>query len=399
MFRQKMSVNGVRCEVAALDMPASGAHEVTIGLYLRNGLRREQPKQYGLVNLLDLYLCDRMCTLPVLEKAKETHFFTYYNYSRFQVTIGSEHGPAAARGMLGELKRLMAGEVEPEAFAIAREECVAACARYRITFRRRLVRALSNTRLRTAPLIGSVRTVRGITEDMLSRWAGTYDAPGAVCLCMTGSGAAACAEALGEPLQEEWPKEEIPAEEPAACFFLPAKRRVGAVGLSFQEDLLPESQLTAEALGFLLDDLFMEEGLSWSRAQIIGGRPVTLQVFTNADPEDPLAALKDGVSALGKLPEFITQERIAEIEEDLCRIYRTQWEDPQSANDVLGQSVLFDCYDPEALLDLRRGFLTVEGVRSAAGRLLRPERCTAVVQGTPGAVSPDEVGRILAGGQ
>ena len=64
-----------------------------------------------------------------------------------------------------------------------------------------------------------------------------------------------------------------------------------------------------------------------------------------------------------------------------------------------GQSMLFDCYDPEALLDLRRGFLPVEGLRSAAGRLLRPERCTVVVQGAPGAVSPDEVGRILAGGQ
>ena len=76
MLRQKLNVDGVRCEVAALDTPASGAHEVTIGLYLRNGLRREQPKQYGLVNLLDLYLCDRMCALPVLEEAKETHFFT-----------------------------------------------------------------------------------------------------------------------------------------------------------------------------------------------------------------------------------------------------------------------------------------------------------------------------------
>ena len=46
-----------------------------------------------------------------------------------------------------------------------------------------------------------------------------------------------------------------------------------------------------------------------------------------------------------------------------------------------GQSALFDCYDPEALLDLRRGFLPVEGLRAAAGRLLRPEYYMVVVQG------------------
>lgn len=379
--------------LAALDTPAGRAGEVTVGLYVRNAVEQEGPETYGLTNLMDLYLSDRICTLPALAEA-ETYFCTYDVCSLFRVTLPGERCVEAALGMLAELRKLSEAPWDREAFETAREECREACGRYRATFRRRLDRAVWSPRFRSAPLIGLRKTVGAFSPEQAGAWARAHTGPDDCCLCLTGEDAVRYGQALRDILPTACPpRTPLPRPGvPGRLELLPSRRGRGAVGLSFQGNVPRGEQLNVEALGFAVDDLLAETGMRWEKAWFVATDPVTLQLVTRTEGERAPETIRRAAAALRALPELLTEEKVRALEEDLCRVYRREWDDPLRANGTLGENGLFRTYETAKLLDLahNRPFLSAEKMLKVAAALFTSGGCTAVVQGAgeePGAVA------------